>query len=287
MHWPVNAWFERLRLGACDPAQHRVGGLGAERDRRLAAHPQRQVRRGRRIAGGDDARVVDAGQRLVGEQAADARRCVRPLRAARSGTPKPAVQIVTALGSPRPSASTTASGSTSVTVAPGPSMTVTPSLRQPLGDRAAARRAQIRSQHAAADQRDASALLGELGGRLEPGGSGADHTERRVGGSGRQARRAAAAACSNSRYGISEFGGTGHRRRGAGAADGVDEVVVAEAVAGGQFDAAGRRRRCVVAESTTSRDALRRATWRSRPRRRRIRSRAGAAGSARRTSAAG
>ena len=52
---------------------------------------------------------------------------VRPLQAARSGTPKPAVQIVTALGSVRPPLSWTASPVTAVTVAPTPCKTVTPS----------------------------------------------------------------------------------------------------------------------------------------------------------------
>ncbi len=61
-----------------------------------------------------------------------------PLRAARSGTPNPAVQMVTSLGNSRPSASWTASVVTPVTVAPAPSSTVTPSLANRL---ATARRA--------------------------------------------------------------------------------------------------------------------------------------------------
>ncbi|MBE1604489.1 hypothetical protein HEB94_001337 [Actinopolymorpha pittospori] len=51
-----------------------------------------------------------------------------PLRSARSGTPNPAVQMVTVLGSSRPSRSRTASAVTAVTVEPGPSTTVTPSV---------------------------------------------------------------------------------------------------------------------------------------------------------------
>ena len=52
-----------------------------------------------------------------------------PDRAARSGTPNPAVQIVTKLGSRLPSCRVTASAATAVTVAPGPSTISTPSLR--------------------------------------------------------------------------------------------------------------------------------------------------------------
>jgi hypothetical protein len=51
---------------------------------------------------------------------------------ARSGTPKPAVQMVTMLGSEWPSRSVTASRVTRVTFASGPSSTVTPSLASPL-----------------------------------------------------------------------------------------------------------------------------------------------------------
>ena len=51
----------------------------------------------------------------------------RPLRAARSGTPNPAVHTVTALGNRRPSASVTASAVTAATGAP--STISTPSLR--------------------------------------------------------------------------------------------------------------------------------------------------------------
>ena len=66
-------------------------GLRAERSGGLAAHPQRLARRCRRIAGRDDAVVVDAGQRLVGEQPAErvgAQPAVRgQLRHAESGRP--------------------------------------------------------------------------------------------------------------------------------------------------------------------------------------------------------
>ena len=62
---------------------------------------------------------------------------VRPLAAARPGTPNPAVHTVTALGSVRPSASTTRSAVTAATFAA--STTVTPSRGQTLGHRAPAR----------------------------------------------------------------------------------------------------------------------------------------------------
>jgi hypothetical protein len=55
-----------------------------------------------------------------------------PLFVARSGTPKPAVQMVTMLASEWPSRSVTASRVTQVTFASGPSSTVTPSLASPL-----------------------------------------------------------------------------------------------------------------------------------------------------------
>ena len=101
-----------------------------------------------------------------------------PLAAARSGTPKPAVQIVTALGRTAPSAKTTASGRTSVTTSV--SSTATPQPGQHLGDRPTARLGQRRPQLTAADQRDFAALLGELGGRLDPGQPGADDGHRCV-----------------------------------------------------------------------------------------------------------
>ncbi len=71
MHCPVNAWLIAAGSRAGDPAQHRVGGLGAERDRGLAAHPQRLVRRRSGVAGRHDAGIVHAGQCLIGEQPAE------------------------------------------------------------------------------------------------------------------------------------------------------------------------------------------------------------------------
>ena len=70
MHVPTNAWLDHAGLGACDAAQHGVRRLRAQRARRLAAHPQRLARRRGAVARGHDAGVVDAGQRLVGEQPA-------------------------------------------------------------------------------------------------------------------------------------------------------------------------------------------------------------------------
>lgn len=94
-----------------------------ERSCRVTAHPQRLVRRCGGVACRDDAVVVDAGERLVGEQPAE---CVgaEPAGRASSGTPKPAVQMVSALHGTTPSARTTASGRTSLTASP--SSTVTP-----------------------------------------------------------------------------------------------------------------------------------------------------------------
>ena len=71
MHWPVNAWFSTagsvpaMRLSTV-LAAWAPSGMGG-----LAAHPQRLARRCGRVAGGHDAGVVDAGQRLVGEQPAE------------------------------------------------------------------------------------------------------------------------------------------------------------------------------------------------------------------------
>src|SRR5215831_4791499 len=52
----------RLMGAGCSPAiriaEHRVGGMRAQMTRRLAAYPERQVRRCRRIPGRDDAHVV-------------------------------------------------------------------------------------------------------------------------------------------------------------------------------------------------------------------------------------
>ena len=70
MHWPANPTPTGAGGSPAIRLQHRVGGLRAERPRGLAAHPERPVRRRRRVPGRDDALVVHAGQRLVGEQAA-------------------------------------------------------------------------------------------------------------------------------------------------------------------------------------------------------------------------
>ena len=74
--------------------------MGTEWPGGLTTHPERQVRRGRRITGRDDALVIDARQRLIGEQAPHGVGG-EAAAAARSGTPNPAVQIVTSLGSVR------------------------------------------------------------------------------------------------------------------------------------------------------------------------------------------
>jgi hypothetical protein len=79
------------RLGSGDPAQHRVAGLNAERSGGLTAHPEGLAGRCRRIAGRDDAFVIDAGERLVSEEPAErvsAQPAVRgELRNAESGRP--------------------------------------------------------------------------------------------------------------------------------------------------------------------------------------------------------
>ena len=78
------------------------------------------------------------------------------------------------------------------------------------------------------------ALLGELGGSLDAGEPGADDGDRCLRGQlvdrGAQPLRQFQFG-----YGISEFGRAGHcRRHGAGAADGVDDVVVVQRAARGQ-----------------------------------------------------
>lgn len=64
------ATARRLRL-ARDAGQHRVGCLRTQRDRGLAAHPQRLTRRRGGVTRGHDVAIVDAGQCLVGEQPSD------------------------------------------------------------------------------------------------------------------------------------------------------------------------------------------------------------------------
>ncbi len=159
-----------------------------------------------------------------------------PLAAARSGTPKPAVQTVTALGRTAPSAKTTASGRTSVDHVGLEHRDA--QLAQHLGDRATSRLGQVRPELTAADQRDVAPLLGELGGRLDPGQPGADHGHRcvrmQVVDDGAQALRLLQFG-----DGIGEFGRAGHGRRyDAGAADRVDDVVVVERRAGCQLHGA-------------------------------------------------
>ncbi len=56
--------------GARDPRQDGVGGLSAQRQARLAAHPVRQSRRRRGVTGCDDPGIIDAGQRLVRDEPA-------------------------------------------------------------------------------------------------------------------------------------------------------------------------------------------------------------------------
>ena len=64
---PGERLVDHRRRGSGDAAEHRVGGLGAERDRGLTAHPQRLARRRGGVAGRHDARIVHAGQCFVGE----------------------------------------------------------------------------------------------------------------------------------------------------------------------------------------------------------------------------
>jgi hypothetical protein len=87
-----------------DPAEHRVGGVRASSTLVNVSSVRRRP----------------------------ATSVLSPLFVARSGTPKPAVQIVTMLGNEWPSRSVTASRVTRVTFASGPSSTVTPSLASPL-----------------------------------------------------------------------------------------------------------------------------------------------------------
>src|SRR5690606_25785970 len=108
----VEAEVDGGRSGPGDTAQHRVGGHRPERCGRPAAH--RQGRTGGRdgVTGADDAVVVHAGERLVGEEAAapvrrqapgtgpaggapssrttGAGRTARTARGSRTSTPSPA-----------------------------------------------------------------------------------------------------------------------------------------------------------------------------------------------------
>ena len=209
----------------------------------------------------------------------------RPLRAARSGTPNPAVQMVTRAGRTAPSAK-----HHRVRAAPRPPR------------RSRARRPRVSSSHLAIDrrpgsesdgasstaahQRDRAALLGQLGGRLDAGEPGADDGDRGVRvqlvDGGAQPLRVL-----EFRDGIGEFGCSGHRRRHrAGAADRIDDVVVVQRAARRQLAPCARRCRCGW-RCRRPAGCRHRAACRSRRWRRRSRPRTGAAGSARRTSGAG
>ena len=162
----------------------------------------------------------------------------QPTGAARSGTPKPAVQTVIALGRTAPSPKTTASGRTSVTTSV--SSTATRSLASTLATDRRPGHGQRRPQPAATDQGDVAALLGELGGRLDTGQPGADDSDRRV---RVQVVEGSPQTLSLLEFcdGISEFGRAGHRcRNDARAADRVDEVVVVQGGAGRHLDCAVR-----------------------------------------------
>ena len=139
--------------------------------------------------------VVDAGQRLVGDHAAQRVRA-QPAARGQVRAANPPAQTVTAAGSSRPSASRTSPGVTSAASAPGPSSTRTPS---PPSRRATARRPVACRDGAsrAADQRDGAALRGQLGRSLDAGEPAADDDQRGGGGGarhGRGSRRASSGA---------------------------------------------------------------------------------------------
>ena len=156
--------------------------------------------------------IVDAGQRLVGEQPAQ-RVGAQPagggqLGHAEAGRPD---------RSPRWAArrrrrSTTASARTSPTDV-GLEHGDAQAWRSHL---ATERRPGSHSDGAsmpAADQRDRAALLGQLGGRFDAGQPGADHGDGRIGVQIVEGVAQPLRACSNSAIGIGEFGRTGHGRR--------------------------------------------------------------------------
>ena len=204
-----------------------------------------------------------------------------PLAAASSGTPNPAVQMVTRLGSAEPSASTTEFGRTSATAAV--SRTVTPCRfshlaidRLPGSDSDGA----SRPPQTRVTARPCSASSAAVSIPVSPApttvtaASGVQLVE-----GGAQPLRELQFG-----YGISEFGRTRHRCRcRTGAADRIDHVVVVQLAA--------RRKLHLASRGVDPRDAVdderhacRRAACRSRPSRRNCPPRAGAAGSARRTS---
>ena len=207
-----------------------------------------------------------------------------PLLAASSGTPKPAVQIVRALGRTAPSANDHRVGphlGHHVAVEHGDSV-----FGQPLGDGSTTRLAQRRHQGSATHQNDRASLFGQLGGGLGASQPGADNGDRSFGVQlvqlGAQPLRIL-----ELRYGISEFGGAGHRSteprrccrprrlRSHSPARRPTQAPLCE-----QRCRYGWRCRRLAGHP-------RRAACRSRPSRRSCLPRVGAAGSARRTSAAG
>jgi len=215
---------DRLRLRVRDAAEHGVRRLRAELARGLAAHPEREVRRRRRIPGRDDARVVDAGQRLIGDEAAhgvggqaaaggevghaEARGPDR--HGARQRAPAAELDGVARHGRHR-RADALQHGD--------------PERGQPPGHRASAARMQVRAEHVTAHQRDGAARLRQLGGRLDAGRARSDdrHGRRQRGGSQHRPQPLRLLE-GGDRVGV--LGRTGRRRVGAVAAHGVDQVVV-------------------------------------------------------------
>ncbi len=115
-----------------------------------------------------------------------------------------------------------------------------PQPGQHLGHRTTARHGQCRPQPPATDQGDLAALLGELGGGLDPGQTGADDGHRRI---RVHVVESSAQTLSLLQFcdGIGEFRRSGHRcRNDARAADRVDDVVVVQCRAGRQLHCAVR-----------------------------------------------
>ena len=105
---------------------------------------------------------------------------------------------------------------------------MTPSLRSRLATDRRPRLLSDGPRTAAAHQRHRASPLGQLGGRLDAGQSGADDGD---GASGWQLgeRLAQPLRAFQFGYGIGEFGCAGHRGgHRAGAADGIDQVVVVQ-----------------------------------------------------------
>ena len=126
MHWPTNP----MAIGAgCSPAIRLSTVSAACAPSGTAAW--QLIRNGRSDGAAESpAATMRTSSTLVNVSSVSRRpraSVLSPLRSARSGTPNPAVQMVTVLGSSRPSLSRTASRVTAVTVASGPSSTVTPS----------------------------------------------------------------------------------------------------------------------------------------------------------------